>query len=201
VHAIHSPALACIEQPNRLSAINERVHITTITPSMKTSQTRHHLVPAALTALLLTAMVGCADRNVPADPATPPAPEPTAQSAAGEAWDKTKDVASDAYDSVKDATVSAANKLDRATYDERMAIKANLAEAGAKLDAEIAEWRSEGKTVTPETESKIATAKSEFNESLDDLGDATSAGWEAAKAKTAAAWAKLKAAYEEAKAS
>lgn len=185
-------------------ALNERAHLTahlTITiPAMNTRKTRH-LVPASVTALLLTALVGCADRNVPAEPATPPAPEPTAQSAAGEAWDKTKEVAKDTYDSVKDATTSAANRLDRATYDERMAIKANLAEAGAKLDAEIAEWRSEGKTVNPETESKIATAKSEFNQSLDELGAATAAGWEAAKAKTAAAWAKLKAAYAEAKAS
>jgi hypothetical protein len=167
---------------------------------MKTSQTRRHLVPAAVTALLLTAFVGCAERNVPAEPATPDAPSPTTQSAAGQAWDNTKDAAGDAYDSVKDATTNAANRLDRATYDERMAIKSNLSEAGAKLDAEIAEWRRDGRVINSEAQSEISEAKSEFNESLDELGDATSEGWEAAKAKTAAAWTKLKAAYAEAKA-
>ncbi len=176
----------------------ERAHITITLQSMKTRQTLRHLVPASVTALLLTTLVGCADRNVPTEPA-PPA-EPAAKSTAADAWDKTKDAAKDTYDNVKDATTSAVGKLERATYDERMAIKANLTEAGAKLDAKISEWRNDGKTVTPETESKIATAKAEFNEALDELGEATASGWEAAKAKTAAAWVKLKAAYDDAKA-
>jgi hypothetical protein len=165
---------------------------------MNTPQTLRHLAPAAVTALLLTALVGCTDRNTPAESTTPAAPSPTTQSTAAEAWDKTKEVAADTYDSVKDATTNAAGRLERATHDERMAIKANLAEAGAKLAAEIAEWRGEGKTVKPEIESKLAAAKAEFNQSLDELGDATASGWNAAKAKTAAAWVKLKAAYNDA---
>lgn len=166
---------------------------------MNTRQTRRPLVPAALTALVLTALVGCSDRNIPADPAPAPTPEPTVQTKAAEAWDKTKEVAKDTYDSVKDATTSAAGRLDRATYDERMEIKAGLVEAGAKLDAQMAEWNREGKTVSSATRERIATAKSEFNESLNALGSATAEGWETAKAKTAAAWTKLKTAYDDAK--
>lgn len=165
---------------------------------MNTHPTLRRLVPASAAVVLLTAFVGCSDRNAPADSTPPPAP--TTQSTAGEAWDKTKEVAKDTYDNVKDATMSAANKLERATYDERVAIKANLAEAGARLDAEITEWQGEGKTVSAEVQAKIATAKMEFKESLDELGDATADGWDAAKAKTTAAWAKLQAAYAEAKA-
>lgn len=165
---------------------------------MKTRQTLRHLVPASLATLLLAALVGCADRKVPAEPA-PPA-EPTLKSTAADAWDKTKEVTKDTYETVKDATTSAASKLERATYDERMAIKANLSEAGAKLDAKITEWQSDGKAVSAENQVRLATAKSEFNQSLDELGKATANGWEAAKAKTAAAWTKLTTAYDEAQA-
>lgn len=163
---------------------------------MNTQQTLRHLVPASVTALLLTALVGCADRNVPTEPATPS--EPTLKSTAADAWDKTKEVTKDTYESVKDAATTTAYKLERATYDERMAIKANLAEASAKLDTKITEWQSDGKTVSTENQVRLASAKSEFNQSLDELGNATASGWEAAKAKTAAAWEKLKAAYDDA---
>jgi hypothetical protein len=174
---------------------------------MNTQHIRRHLLPTSLAALALAALVGCADRNVPADPSTPNTPSPTTtpatnntQSAAGQAWDNTKNAASDAYDSVRDATTDAANRLERATYDERMAIKANLTEAGAKLDAELAEWRRDGRVIKTEAQSEIAEAKSEFNESLDELGEATAQGWQTAKAETAAAWTRLKAAYANAKA-
>jgi len=135
-----------------------------------------------------------------ADSAPAPATEPTVKAKAGEAWDKTKDVASDTYDSVKDATMSAAGRLERATYDERMEIKASLTAAGAEFDAEMAEWNREGKTVSSATKERLADAKTEFNQSLNALGSATAEGWEAAKAKTTSAWTKLKAAYNEAKA-
>ena len=169
---------------------------------MNTQDTRFRLVPAVLVAAMLAALSACSDRNVPTTPEpakTEPSTVDKAQAAVGEAWDKTKEATKDAYADAKDAVSDGAEKLDNATYDERVAIKANLAEAGAKLDAKFAEWRAEGKPVSATTEQKIAEAKVAFSKSLDDLGDATAETWETAKAKASAAWTSLKAAYADAK--
>lgn len=168
------------------------------TQTIQTSRVR--FVPAILVAAMLTALVGCADRNAKT---TPPPPESSTvdktQAAVGEAWDKTKETTKEVYADAKDAVSDGADKLARATYDERVAIKANLADAAAKLDVKFSEWRAEGKPVGAAAEQKIATAKASFSESLSELGDASAATWDAAKVKTAAAWSSLKAAYAEAK--
>jgi hypothetical protein len=169
---------------------------------MNTHDTRFRLVPAVLVAAVLAALTACSDRNVPTTPEpakTEPSTVDKAQAAVGEAWDKTKETTKEVYADAKDAVSDGAEKLDDATYDERVAIKASLAEAGAKLDAKFAEWRTEGKAVSAANEQKIAEAKVAFSKSLDELGEASAETWEAAKAKASAAWAGLKAAYADAK--
>ncbi|MBC8009375.1 MAG: hypothetical protein H7067_04680 [Burkholderiales bacterium] len=166
-----------------------------------TQETRLRFVPAVLVAAVLAALVGCSDRDTTST-TPPPAQLSTvdkAQAAAGEAWDKTKETSKEVYADAKDAISDGADKLERATYDERVSIKAGLSDAAAKLDTKFSEWRAEGKPVSATTEQKIATAKASFSESLSELGDATASTWDAAKAKTAAAWTSLKAAYAEAK--
>lgn len=167
---------------------------------MKTRATTLRL-PALLIATVLTALVGCSERA----PVTPTAPEVTPpstnslSSTAGEAWEATKDTAGAAYDQVKDATTDTISRLDRATYEDRASIRASLADASAELEAEFAEWRSEGKMIDEKASTKLATANTEFKESLQDMGTATASGWNEAKTRTAAAWADLKAAYASAK--
>ncbi len=165
-----------------------------------------HPATSRISALLITAtlvaLVGCADRE-PAPPATPEATPSTTDkvsSAAGEAWDATKETASDVYTGVKNATTDTIARLDRATYDERASIRDGLADAADKLEAELAEWRAEGKATGDDAaNSKLADAKATFKQRLQDLGEATADGWDAAKARAAAAWVDLKAAYAEAK--
>ncbi len=167
---------------------------------MKTCKTLR--LPATLSALVLFALVGCADRDRPtvATAETPTPPAKTAGETVGDAWDKTKDTAKDVYADAKSATMDGVEKLERATYDERAELKANLSKAGADIENKFAEWNRDGKTISPRAKTKLAEARARFDDSVDALGSATADGWAAAKAKTATAWAELKSAYAEARA-
>lgn len=168
---------------------------------MNTQIIRFRFIPAFCAVALLSAFAGCSDRGTASNPPAERASKTEeAQNAVGEAWDKTKSAVKETYADMKDAVGDGVEKLDRATYDERAEIKASLAEAGAKLDAELVDWTREGKTINAAAKEKLASAKTAFDNSLDQLGSATAEGWEAAKAKAAAAWADLKAAYAAAKA-
>lgn len=140
----------------------------------------------------------CAKRDAAADkaPATPDAPA----TSAGEAWDAAKESAKDLYSDIKTSTLGGIEKLDRATYNERMTVTASLQEAGTKLDADYTEWKRDGKIVSDANAQKIEAARAELRVRTENLATATAETWDEAKAKTSAAWTALQAAYAEARA-
>jgi hypothetical protein len=105
-----------------------------------------------------------------------------------------KTVAVDTWDSIKDFT-----------FDRRSDFSAGVGRMADGLDAKIADLRATVSTL-PDTAAKDKNAAiKEYDEAradlkvrLADLGNATADGWTDAKAKVAASWAKVQAAYTKA---
>jgi alpha-glucosidase (family GH31 glycosyl hydrolase) len=112
-----------------------------------------------------------------------------------------KDVAAD----VKTAAVDTWDSIKDFTFEKRSDFSAGVGRMADSLDAKIADVRATVSTLPDAAAKDKNAAIKEYDEAradlkvkLADLGNATADGWSDAKAKVAASWAKVQAAYTKA---
>lgn len=113
---------------------------------------------------------------------------------AASALDKAKTAVSDAWSDVK-----------AYSYEKKDDFVASTNAMSAKLDAEISELRAKYAGAKADASrsaamEKLTSARAEFGEKMSALGKASADTWEQAKREAIAAWDRLQAAYQEAKA-
>jgi hypothetical protein len=103
---------------------------------------------------------------------------------------------------VKNAAVDSWNSLKDYTYDKRVEFSASMDRMQKNMDDKIAEEKAQTpSTLSADKQAAINDyydAKADLKARLTDLGNATSDTWDAAKAKVAAAWQRVKADYDKA---
>lgn len=112
-----------------------------------------------------------------------------------------KDVAAD----VKTAAIDTWDSIKDFTFDRRSDFSASIDRMAKGLDAKVADLKAKASTVPDAAAKDKEAAIKEYDEAradlkarLADLGNATADGWADAKAKVAASWEKVEAAYKKA---
>ena len=112
-----------------------------------------------------------------------------------------KDVAAD----VKTAAIDTWDSIKDFTFDRRSDFSASIDRMAKGLDAKVADLKAKASTVPDAAAKDREAAIKEYDEAradlrarLTDLGNATADGWAEAKAKVAASWEKVEAAYKKA---
>ncbi len=116
------------------------------------------------------------------------------RSDAAQALDTAKTAVTDAWANVKDYS-----------FEKKQDFVANSKALSAKLDAEISELRAKYADAKADASrsaamEKLTNARADFDTKMSALGQATADTWEQAKREAIAAWDRLQAAYQEAKA-
>lgn len=115
-----------------------------------------------------------------------------------------KSTAQDSWTDVKVATKKTWADLADATYDERQSFKAGIAAMDDKFSEKLDSLGDHSADTADSTRdgwndgvAKLKQARSDLTAELDKLGNATAESWDVAKARVAAAWQKVEAAYHE----
>jgi len=119
--------------------------------------------------------------------------------------DKAMQNTSNAMTSVKTATVDAWRDIKDYTHDKRDDFSASAKAMSAKLDAEMSEMRSNYSEAKASASRKAAMAelkdrRADYDDKMSALGRATADTWDSAKRDVIAAWDRLQASYQKAKA-
>jgi hypothetical protein len=124
-----------------------------------------------------------------------------AQDVAQDVKTTAKDVASD----VKTAAVDTWDGIKDFTFEKRSDFSASIDRMAKGLDDKVADLKAKASTVPDAAAKDREAALKEYDEAradlkakLADLGNATADGWADAKAKVAASWDKVQAAYKKA---
>ena len=152
---------------------------------MKTNLFSDRLYSTAIivVTVLAAGVVGCSKKD-----------RADASATAQEAYADTKNAMSNAWDDVKSFS-----------FDRRNEFTANAKAWSASREAQLSELRadySEAKASATRKAamSELKDSEADYKEKLDALGDATAATWDSAKQNVIAAWDRLQAAYQKARA-
>lgn len=138
---------------------------------------------AVVAAALVTGVVGCSKQD-----------RADANATAKEAYSDTKSVMSNAWDNVK--TFS---------FDRRDEFTANAKALSARMEAQVSELRAEYSEAKASASRKAAmeelkNSEADYKDKLDALGNATASTWDSAKQNVIAAWDRMQAAFQKARA-
>jgi hypothetical protein len=133
--------------------------------------------------VLTTGIMGCSKQD-----------RAEAKATAKEAYSDTKSAMSNAWDDVKSFS-----------FDRRDDFTASAKAMSARMEAQLSELRADYSEAKASASRKAAMAELkssevDYKEKLDALGNATAATWDSAKQNVIAAWDRLQAAYQKARA-
>ncbi len=119
--------------------------------------------------------------------------------------DQASDKVKDAYQDTKDAVANGWDKVKSYTFDKKDDFTANAKALNSKMEAEVSELRANYSEANASASRKAAMAElkdseANYKEKLSALGNATADTWDSAKQNVIAAWDKLKASYDKARA-
>jgi len=119
--------------------------------------------------------------------------------------DQAGDKVKDAYQDTKDAMASGWDKVKSYSFDKKDDFTANAKALSSKMEAQVSELRANYSEANASASRKAAMAElknseADYKEKLDALGHATADTWDSAKQNVIAAWDKLKASYDKARA-
>ena len=117
----------------------------------------------------------------------------------------TKAQIKDSYKETKAAVIDAWGDVKSFTFEKRDSFSANAKALSSKMESKLSELRvsySEAKASASRKAAmeELQNSESDYNEKLAALGTATANTWDSAKQNVIAAWDKLQAAYDKARA-
>jgi hypothetical protein len=152
---------------------------------MKSNQFSRRLIPATLiaTGLLTIGLAGCSKKD-----------RSDASDTAKEAYSDTKAAMSNAWDNVKSFSI-----------DRRDEFTANAKALSARMEAQMSELRADYSEAKASASRKAAMAElknseADYKAKVNALGNATADTWDSAKQNVIAAWDRMQAAYQKARA-
>jgi hypothetical protein len=113
--------------------------------------------------------------------------------------------AKEAYSDTKSAMANAWDNVRSFSFDRRDEFTANAKALSARVEAQVSELRADYSEAKASASRKAAmaelkNAEVDFDEKLEALGDATAATWDSAKQNVIAAWDRLQASIQKARA-
>ncbi len=117
----------------------------------------------------------------------------------------TKAQIKDSYKETKAAVIDAWGDVKSFTFEKRDSFSANAKALSSKMESKLSELRASYSEAKASASRKAAmeelqNSESDYNEKLAALGTATANTWDSAKQNVIAAWDKLQAAYDKARA-
>ncbi|HTO04661.1 MAG TPA: hypothetical protein VL069_13205 [Opitutus sp.] len=113
--------------------------------------------------------------------------------------------AQDAYANTKNAMSNAWDSAKSFSFERRDEFTASAKSLSARMEAQLSELRADYSEAKASASRKAAmtelkNSEADYKEKLDALGNATAATWDSAKQNVIAAWDKLQASYQKARA-